>query len=456
MGKKSAVEQKVDLLEKELRENTKLINSLRLGQQILINREKVAESDDFRLDRILEAPDKKSIKKKIEKISYALQNTPDLLSAFKEILYEKDIEMEKMTDMLYAYRARLKNQDMMKNQLTELKYSVNHFRDQFNSLKEEIKKKSDAIFSSESEIAKMQHMLDNAKRYNGLLVKHIIEQDNMIKNLRVEKKKYLNEFENRNLMKKKVLEHIIEINNLKKREQALKDLLGRKNDIIIEHSDNLKDKDQKLKILNNHQERIRLGIKASDDANSSLIKKIETLESKVKELKARSENFDKEKKSLENHYKMLLALNEKSTQKRLREMAEAESKKEIVLNMRISELKNMINKQKSVIDQRTDFLKNLASFASDKITNLDMLGPDIDYRTLEEKQDNYKINFKHADQKKESISSDSKDITSEVKNALDDGQPEDVIRTMMAEKGYDSAVISQVLEEQKKKLGSAN
>lgn len=509
---------KIDHLEKAMKQNMDIIKSLQLGQQFLIN--------EFKHEKLDDVAEMKTdiVKKEIEK------------RHGKEVhrsLVKSDLLIEALKDKLADYQSKTDNYDIMKQQLTEFRDSVNHIRQQFNTLKEELTTKTedllalqakydDAVFNldketsksrvlaqklallendfskkskdydelmkefanlktteeyegfglkdiekkykeqseklavTDAELQKTKNEFQSLKKDNEVLIHQIVAQGHMIKTLRDEKVKVFNTSEKKAAMKKRILQQNIQINSMKIRENSLKDLIKKKDSLIKNHIELLKEKDEKIKILAEQQDLIRQEVKNADQANSFLQSGIHDLRQEILELKDSYRKLTEEKQQMEHDFKLAMEVNEKTAKKRLRELAEAESRREVVLNVKIQELKELVKKQKGVIEKREYLLGTFMNSLSEEVKSIDFKGENLDYAALEDDSELMAAKEKALDiEAKEEVSEVEnihEDLFETVRNALQNGEQDEIIINSLKEQGFDESLITEAIKKEKLKL----
>ncbi|MFW6230810.1 MAG: hypothetical protein ACOC32_02180, partial [Nanoarchaeota archaeon] len=252
---------------------------------------------------------------------------------------------------------------------------------------------------------------------------------------------------------------------LRKQINELKEFLKKKDAVIGDYPKLIEERDQVIKQLNEQLLVLKQEKKVIDEANTKLFAEIDYLQADLKRLDAQISEKDSE---VANVRKMLAAekqLSEQRIRKRLREFAEKETKKELMLNVRIKELTAIIEKQRDVIANINEADLNLYDQFNATISQIKQRRSSIDYSVIDKKLDDVALDIASVsdvmkqedvdaivgepdDSRDASESQTNKELVETIRRSLENGDQPEVIKSSLLNKGYGEDEIKKVIDAQ--------
>ncbi len=252
---------------------------------------------------------------------------------------------------------------------------------------------------------------------------------------------------------------------LRKQINELKEFLKKKDAVIGDYPKLIEERDQVIKQLNEQLLVLKQEKKVIDEANTKLFTEIDYLQADLKRLDAQISEKDSE---VANVRKMLAAekqLAEQRIRKRLREFAEKETKKELMLNVRIKELTAIIEKQRDVIANINEADLNLYDQFNATISQIKQRRSSIDYSVIDKKLDDVALDIASVsdvmkqedvdaivgepdDSRDASESQTNKELVETIRRSLENGDQPEVIKSSLLNKGYGEDEIKKVIDAQ--------
>jgi hypothetical protein len=328
----------------------------------------------------------KELKNNISAFSDGSLKTDKKISDLLSIIDKKDNEIKKFSQII---KLKELNNNILNSQLIELKQSLAHKKDQLETIKNNKSNKSKEVLEKENNLKVLKKNLMMLKKKNEQLVSQLLTTESR---LRKEKDLRIKSDPSENSKDKEKLKELSKnIENYKKREESLKALVKEKDFFILGRDQSIEKKDKEIRLLRTQDNVAKLRLKSSDDANKSLIIDKEKLTNELTNLTNEIKQLKDEKQKLDDHYKSLINLTERATKKKIRDVIQTESKKEVLQNMKINELKAIISKQKDIIETREAINKDIALSITKGISDVNLISSDVDYSILDDDNINKKI-----------------------------------------------------------------
>ena len=265
-----------------------------------------------------------------------------------------------------------------------------------------------------------------------------------------------------------------EAEQFKEQIEKLKKLLENKEKEKKDFPKIIEERDELIKKLNDQILVLKEQKRMLDNVNSKLITEIDYMQSDLKRLDSQLSEKDKEIKNVRE----LLNSEKELSEQRLRAFAEKETRKEVLLTVKIKELIDIIMKQRDVIENINQADLLLYDQFNNTIRQIHEKRSTIDYSVVEEKLDDIKVDVasisdlvnKQESEIVEAIEAKNekefeiegsenvddskykKEVIEAVRRSLENGDPVEIIKSTLVEKGEDEDTVQKIIDLQMKEL----
>jgi chromosome segregation ATPase len=275
--------------------------------------------------------------------------------------------------------------------------------------------------------------------------------------------------ERSNVLKRQINALRSEIAQYKEHMTELKETLKKKDSVVKEYPERIKERDAMIKELNDQMIILKEEKKIIDEANTKLISEINAMHAHLKKLDGQIELKDHEVNDVRKMLESEKELSEQRIRKRLREFAAAETKKEVLLNVKIKELMTIVEKQRDVICNMNDVDMGLYDKFNETIKQIQEKRQGIDYSVLDKKIEDVKTDVASIsdlmDENNGSVNLQSGDdsvsetvdraLVDSVRRSLENGDAPELVKNSLLEQGKDEATVQKVIDEQLRQLNMA-
>lgn len=269
-----------------------------------------------------------------------------------------------------------------------------------------------------------------------------------------------------------------ETEQFKEQIEKLKKLVDDKDNEKKDFPKLIQERDDLIKKLNEQVLVLKEQKRMLDNVNSKLITEIDYMQSDIKRLDGQIAEKDKEIKNVRELLNSEKELSEERLRKRLRNFAEKETRKEVLLTVKIKELIDIIMKQRDVIENINQADLLLYDQFNSTIKQIHEKRSTIDYSIVEEKLEDIQVDVASISdlmnkQKSEIVeaieaknekefeiegsetaqeSKYKKEVVEAVRRSLENGDPIEIIKSTLVEKGEDEQVVQKIIDSQMKEL----
>ncbi len=236
------------------------------------------------------------------------------------------------------------------------------------------------------------------------------------------------------------------------------------------------ERDEIIKKLNEQVSVLKKEKNVIDETNVRLFSEIDYLQSDLKKLSHQLETKDQEVKQVRQMLENEKKLSEERLRKRLREFAQKETKKHVLLTVKIKELLDVVTKQREVIENINQADINLYELMNNTINQIKEERNSIDYSIVEKKLDDMSVDIasvsdllempedKIAKAIEESNDAEISDkieapeedsaaeekIRESVRRSIESGDSPELIKKSLVDSGEDEKVVDRVIEKELK------
>ncbi len=408
---------KIDLIEKLVKQNSVLIESLKKDSPIMnsVNLSSM-DSDEIISQELsqlklthhkkevglLKAIDELSkenlnLKNKLSSVNideasiknYELQlsNLSNQLTNLKKAhKLEKDNLLTQNKDLLLKYDEGYEKSQIMKNKLNskidklesdllksknnfdkfELKLNKekSHLVDQIAELTIKNNSMNDRVEILNMEIADIEETLHQVKKHSDKSQSRLIDENTNL----------VNELDQ---IKQKRQSLITELESLSHKTNILEIEIDKKNQLIKSL------RDTKFKLVEEQQRLVRMSLKATDELNKKLIYNNKKVTSEKELLQEEISDLKSQLTTIDDKYELELSKKDLTYKKRVREMIESESRNEVMSNVKINELKEIIKKQKIIIDERDKLSSSILENFKTDLDKISTIKDELNYSSLD-------------------------------------------------------------------------
>ena len=366
----------------------------------------------------------------------------------------------------------------------ELKDEIENFKREskvlFDTVDEFIKNKTE-IRAEGTPLNKISSLINFSTKKEEEATEHnkkIIEIEKELKEIKSKNYHPAAQEEKIKKQEKRIEELKDESKQFKEQIEKLKKLLDDKENEKKDFPKIIKERDEVINKLNDQVLVLKEQKRMFDEINSKLMTEIDYMQSDIKRLNSQLSEKDKEIKNVRELLNSEKELSEQRLRKRLRAFAEKETRKEVLLTVKIKELIDIIMKQRDVIENINQADLLLYEQFNSTIKQIHEKRSTIDYGIVDEKLDDIKVdvasisdlvnrqeseiaeaieakNEKEFDiEGKDEIdeSEYKKDVVEAVRRSLENGDPVEIIKSTLVEKGEDEEIVQKIINSQMKEL----
>ena len=277
-------------------------------------------------------------------------------------------------------------------------------------------------------------------------------------------------------LKKQIEDLKSESSQYREQINKLKELIKKKDDAQGEFPKKIKERDDVIKQLNEQILILKEERRVLENTNSKLLSQIDFMQADIKKLDSQISVKDKQVEDVRELLQYEKDLSEQRLRKRLREFAEKETRKEVLLTVKIKELIDIVLKQREVIENINQADLILYDQFNTTIKQIHEKRSSINYDIVNEKIEDIKVDlisvsdlvnkqeneivraieeknndeFEIEDSQKEEKY--KKEVVESVRRSLENGDPPEIIKSTLLEKGEDATMVQSIIDMQMKEL----
>ncbi len=463
-------EERITQLEREISELTAM---LRDGLQTKQTEETHKEKNLSILARQIEELDAENsnLRSQNEELKKSLEKAQEQNKAISEKSRKEQDEYEKN---LKEIKRKADNYNYIEEKLTKLTRQLNEVKSENVDIKKHNDKLKEILQANEGEKKKRKELETKLEEKN----KRLEEYKRTFEEYEEKLKELKRKIDEHSFSEEKLTKLTKQLNEIKAEKEASEERYEKLKEMMEKSKKNyperIKERDEAIKKLNSQVSVLKREKNVIDETNVRLFSEIDHLQADLKKLNNQIETKDKEVHQVRELLNNEKKLSEERLRKRLREFAQKETKKHIMLTVRIKELLDLVNRQREVIENVDRADMTLYDLINNTINQIRENRRSIDYSVVEKKIEDMSTDIASVadliDMPEEEITealekSKEQEIENEfnvedeeteserriresARRSIENGDSADMIRRSLIDSGEDESLVDKVLDKE--------